>query len=154
MPGFRGKRRALERAVASLPNWIHTIEVGDGVWTPGHWPKESQRHVREALDAIDFDGRKVLDIGTLDGLWAFEAEQRGASQVYATDMASQVSSDRRPGSFASRTSFAGFRAHYHPDLSVYDVGRLGLDDFDVVLFIGVTTTCAIHCSRCLGCDRL
>jgi tRNA (mo5U34)-methyltransferase len=41
---------------------------------------------------------------------------------------------RRPSPWPGASSA---RAHYDPDLSVYDVGRLGVTDFDVVLFLGV-----------------
>ena len=43
------------------------------------------RIIVEAFDSVDFKGKKVLDIGCLDGLWSFEAERRGAAEIVATD---------------------------------------------------------------------
>src|SRR4029079_4346065 len=116
-------------------SWYHAIDLGDGVVTPGSW-SNAHWHLRRALDDIDFENKKVLDIGCLDGLWSFEAENRGASEVYATDLVSRVT-PRRDVCFRMAQEILGSRAHYVPDLSVYDVERLGVRDFDVVLFPGV-----------------
>jgi tRNA (mo5U34)-methyltransferase len=114
--------------------WTHSINLGDGLVTPGRWPPNPL--VLKAFEGVDFRGKKVLDIGCWDGLWSFEAERRGAREVYATDLVAH-----RPlqesGTFALASRLLASRAHYHPDLSVYDVGRLGVSDFDVVLFLGV-----------------
>jgi tRNA (mo5U34)-methyltransferase len=98
------------------------------------WPPSPL--IRRALDEIDFRGRKVLDIGCWDGLWSFEAEKRGASLVYATDCVSQRPHREQP-TFALARRLLDSRVHYYPDLSVYHVNRLGVADFDVVLFCGV-----------------
>ena len=116
--------------------WIHTIDLGHGIVTPGAWPPGSKAFIMSALDDIDFSGRKVLDVGCLDGLFSFEAERRGASQVFATDLATQVQSGR-DSCFALASRILGSHAHYSPDVSVFDVGRLGVHDFDIVLFLGV-----------------
>src|SRR5262245_19550631 len=76
-------RDDLRRRVAAL-KWVHSIDLGGGVVTPGAWGPPAPQIVR-ALDSIDFRGRRVLDIGCWDGLWSFEAERRGAAEVYATD---------------------------------------------------------------------
>jgi tRNA (mo5U34)-methyltransferase len=124
---------SLRQQVGAL-KWTHTIDLGHGLVTPGRWPPSPL--IRKALDQVDFRGKKVLDIGCWDGLWSFEAERRGASEVYATDLAAH-----RPWNesqtFPLARRILGSRAHYEPDLSVYDVGRLGVTDFDVVLFLGV-----------------
>lgn len=38
------------------------------------------------MDKIDFIGKSVLEIGSCDGMFAFEAEKRGAAYVVATDL--------------------------------------------------------------------
>ncbi len=127
-------REALLRLVPGFA-WVHTIDLGDGVFTPGRWGPPPEFLVR-AFDAIDFRGKKVLDIGCWDGLWSFEAERRGAAEVVATDYVVHRHHREQP-TFRLAGKLLGSRARYVPDLSVYDVERLGLRDFDVVLFCGV-----------------
>jgi tRNA (mo5U34)-methyltransferase len=128
------ERERLLARVAARP-WVHVIDLGDGVSTPGTWLQPNPALVR-AMDSVDFRGKKVLDIGCWDGLWSFEAERRGAAQVYATDLVTQ----RRWGEESTlllAKQILGSRVEYHPDLSVYDVERLGVRDFDVVIYPGV-----------------
>lgn len=126
-------RDDLIRLAAKL-TWMHQINLGGGFVTPGQWGPVQQ--MRQALGDLDFSGKKVLDIGCWDGLYSFEAEQRGAAEVYATDLLSQ-----RP--FADQPTFAVARAalksrvKYFPQTSVYDVEEIGVRDFDIVLFSGV-----------------
>src|SRR5438105_10452129 len=77
---------SLAAQIQSL-DWVHSIDLGGGLVTPGAWPPSPL--IRAAFNAVDFAGKKVLDVGCWDGLWSFEAERRGAAQVYATDCASQ-----------------------------------------------------------------
>jgi tRNA (mo5U34)-methyltransferase len=116
--------------------WIHTIDLGHGVVTPGRWPSEQKLHLMKALDVVDLRGKKVLDVGCLDGLFTFEAERRGASEITAIDLVTQVYPPRDT-SFQVAHRILESKASYHPDLSVFDIGRLGIHDFDVVLYFGV-----------------
>jgi tRNA (mo5U34)-methyltransferase len=59
--------------------WFHTIDLGDGIVTPGY----SKSDVDHLLP--DFSGRSVLDIGAWDGYYSFLAEKRGAARVLALD---------------------------------------------------------------------
>jgi tRNA (mo5U34)-methyltransferase len=73
------------QSVAAVPKWWHSIDLGDGVVTPGH---KSPELLQEELASLRFPplaGRTVLDIGTWDGFYAFEAERRGAARVVAID---------------------------------------------------------------------
>ena len=54
--------------VAKL-KWVHQIDLGNGLVTLGRWTPD--KRITRAFDDIDFKGKKVLDIGTWDGLWAF-----------------------------------------------------------------------------------
>jgi len=72
----------LETRVRSR-RWYHTIELPGGVVTPGVYdlrPVLPHYGIPERLD-----GKRVLDVGTWDGFWAFEFERRGG-QVVATDV--------------------------------------------------------------------
>ncbi len=75
--------------------WYHSIELPDGVVTPGIWdhrPLVPHYGLPESLQ-----GKRALDVGTADGFWAFEMERRGAAVVAidvprlsATDLPPQV----------------------------------------------------------------
>jgi tRNA (mo5U34)-methyltransferase len=68
----------LRDAIAGL-DWYHTIELPDGTTTPG-WV--DCRPIRDkVLIPADLTGKRVLDVGTWDGFWAFDLERRGAEVV-------------------------------------------------------------------------
>lgn len=119
--------------VAAL-QWVHQIDLGGGVTTPGRWPPHPL--ILKAYDAVDFRGKRVLDIGAWDGLWSFEAERRGAAAVVATDDISQRHHGVATFQLAHRTLQS--RVEYHPHVNVYDIEQLPLPHgFDVVVFCGV-----------------
>lgn len=132
----RYRTRAELLAQVEQFSWVHTIDLGDGLSSPGHTKPEMQTPCRRALEGVDFRGKKVLDIGCNDGLWSFEAERLGAAEVYSTDLVSQVHPRRDP-CYRLAHKLRGSRAHYFPDVSVFDVERLGVRDFDIVLYLGV-----------------
>jgi tRNA (mo5U34)-methyltransferase len=114
--------------------WVHRIDLGHGLVTPGLW--NTHPIIARAFDEIDFRGAKVLDIGCWDGLWSFEAEKRGAALVHAVDLVSQRDFSGQP-TFRLASQILGSRVKYSPNLSVYDVEKLGVRDFDVVIYAGV-----------------
>lgn len=62
--------------------WYHSIDLGDGIVTPGM----STSAVSVRTDQLpNFDGRTVLDIGAWDGYFSFLAEREGAKSVTALD---------------------------------------------------------------------
>jgi len=65
--------------------WYHKIDLGDGVFTPGQDLEPVWDNIRESRQYVDYKDKRVLDIASFDGMWAFEAEQMGASQIVATD---------------------------------------------------------------------
>jgi tRNA (mo5U34)-methyltransferase len=74
---------ALAREVERL-RWYHTHDLGDGVVTPGMF---DHRPVTDRyLMPDDLTGMRCLDVGTMDGFWAFEMERRGAQEVVAADL--------------------------------------------------------------------
>ena len=72
------------RAEAERYPWYHTLELGNGVVTPGMFDH------RPVLDRYpipaDLSGMRCLDVATMDGYWAFEMERRGAASVTALDL--------------------------------------------------------------------
>jgi tRNA (mo5U34)-methyltransferase len=66
------------RAVARIPFWWHTIDLGDGVETPGHSSARSQKVRTDAIPRL-LQGKTVLDVGCWDGFFSFWCERRGAA---------------------------------------------------------------------------
>ena len=117
--------------------WVHAIDLGNGIVTPGMWGPPSPTITR-ALDTLDFRNKKVLDVGCWDGLWSFEAEKRGAQTVVATDLNTQRWPQDGHLSFMLAHEALGSKALYRPDVSVYDLPRIFPErDFDIVLFCGI-----------------
>ena len=73
--------------------WYHTIELGDGVVTEGIF--DHRPVVDRYMIPADLCGMRCLDVGTMDGFWAFEMERRGAAEVVAADLAAPTSSTGR-----------------------------------------------------------
>ncbi len=64
--------------------WYHSLDLGHGVKTGGmfdHAPVLSRYPI-----PADLSGKRCLDVGTMDGYWAFEMERRGAASVTAIDL--------------------------------------------------------------------
>jgi tRNA (mo5U34)-methyltransferase len=95
-------RRALELGCQDVSDyfWYHTIDLGDGLITPGTYD------YRFNLDAFHFPedmaGMRVLDVGSGTGFFAFEFESRGA-EVTSVDLPSMASLDRFPGETLEQT---------------------------------------------------
>lgn len=73
------------RAEVERYSWYHTIELGDGVTTPGMFDHRPVLQRYPLPD--DLSGLRCLDVATMDGYWAFEMERRGAESVTAIDLA-------------------------------------------------------------------
>jgi SAM-dependent methyltransferase len=124
------KRRSEDfSAELAKTGWYHSIELPGGRVTPGYItaPELRERWAEFPLPQ-DLSGKRVLDIGTWDGWFAFEAERRGAD-VVAVDNVEQEN-------FRHAGRERGSRARYHV-AGVYELPELGLGRFDYVLFLGV-----------------
>lgn len=71
--------------VGAVESWWHSIDLGDGVVTPGHKDPALIAQEWRDLDLPVLSGRSVLDIGAWDGYFSFTAEQMGAERVVAVD---------------------------------------------------------------------
>jgi tRNA (mo5U34)-methyltransferase len=65
--------------------WYHEIEVGEGVRTPAMKSKTDIAREWELFEFGDLGGRSLLDIGGIDGAYAFLAEQAEAGRVAVLD---------------------------------------------------------------------
>jgi tRNA (mo5U34)-methyltransferase len=113
--------------VDSVRYWHHVMQFPHGVASPGVY---DPRDLFDLLQLPDLRGKRVLDVGTRDGFFAFECERRGA-EVVAVDYA-----EAGLTGFNAAREIYGSRVEY-VQANVYDLdpGRLGT--FDVVLFLGV-----------------
>ncbi len=67
--------------------WYHSIELVPGYRTRSYMGIADQWDmVRRVREKLDYTNKIVLDIGTMDGMWAFEAERLGAYAVTAIDV--------------------------------------------------------------------
>ena len=79
------RQSELQRLVASIPVWFHSIDFGEGVVSGGVKSAELLRAELAALRLPDLRGKSVLDIGAWDGFYTFAAERAGAARVVALD---------------------------------------------------------------------
>ena len=67
--------------------WRHCINLAPGITTPGVARNNIAENMTERFGLPeDLTGKRVLDIGTFDGVFAFEVEKRGGI-VKAIDIA-------------------------------------------------------------------
>jgi tRNA (mo5U34)-methyltransferase len=125
----------LREAVSQI-HWYHSIDLGNGIVTPG-WEKNTVTRLKRLKIPEDLRGLSVLDVGAWDGFFSFEAERRGAKRVLAVDF----------DTWAGKTwgSKAGFElarkvlGSHVEDLTidVLDLTPERVGVFDLVLFLGV-----------------
>jgi tRNA (mo5U34)-methyltransferase len=75
----------LRTRVADVGFWWHSIDLGDGVVTPGAKSRAWLEAELARLALGDLRGKSVLDIGAYDGFYSFAAEGLGAERVVALD---------------------------------------------------------------------
>lgn len=130
-------REELRRGVDEI-DWWHSIDLGQGIVTPG---KADTRSLLSRLQLPQsLAGRSVLDVGAWDGFYSFEAERRGAAEVVALDLHSWQEGGESWGSkagfdFARRARESNVRDVMADvmDITPEVVGG----EFDLVLFLGV-----------------
>jgi tRNA (mo5U34)-methyltransferase len=75
----------VQQAVRAVPFWWHSIDLGEGVVTPGYHSLETMDALLAEVQLPDLSGKSVLDIGAWDGFYSVEALRRGARRVVALD---------------------------------------------------------------------
>lgn len=117
-------------------SWFHRFEVikGSGVYTPG-WVDASPEGYKKMLTQIrvnpkDLKGKRVLDIGTSSGAFAFYLEDLGAN-VLAIDVCAPEQHGFRL-IHEIRDSEIEFRR-----AAVYDLNPEDFGYFDIIAFFGV-----------------
>ncbi|HWR02809.1 MAG TPA: class I SAM-dependent methyltransferase [Humidesulfovibrio sp.] len=124
----------LQEHMNRLGPWYHKIALPGGAVTPGHDWEPLWENIRRAASGMDYTGRRVLDIGSMDGMWAFEAEARGAAEVLTADIC---------GASAERLLFCRqqLKSRVLPFFNI-QVERLTenkaiLGEFDIIQHLGV-----------------
>ncbi len=123
-------REWLRSRVEAEQYWFHRIELAPGLVTPGWSNPEAEKLPYFGLPK-DMRGMRVLDVGTAEGFFAFEAERRGAEEVVAVD--SFPDSVRR---FNICRDALGSKANAYL-CNVYDLTPKLFGTFDMVFFFGV-----------------
>src|SRR5688500_17783271 len=65
-------------------HFYHSLSLRAGDQVVGDW--DLRPTVDAYLGGAEFEGKRVLDVGTAGGYLAFEAERRGAREVVALDV--------------------------------------------------------------------
>jgi tRNA (mo5U34)-methyltransferase len=116
------------RELAAL-GWYHSMELPTGEIIKGYNPISELKQRYEGFNLPkDLSGKRALDIGAWDGWFSFELEEHGA-EVVATDVVDLET-------FRHAHRLKGSKVRYET-ATVYDLPKLGLGTFDVVLFLGV-----------------
>ena len=110
--------------------WYHSFEIVPGVITPGICRVYPEKMFQRFGLASRLNGKRILEIGTWDGPFAFELEFRGA-EVVATD----IQDPDRTG-FNTAKTILGSQLKY-VRASVYDLTQHLDGKFDIVVFMGV-----------------
>ena len=106
--------------------WWHTIELPSGEVTPGGWDLRPTA-ARMPWPRATLVGLRGLDVGTMDGYWAFEMERRGATAVLATDLF-----DPPPVTFVEAAGRLRSKVTYRTG-AIHDLDPAEIGTFDVVV---------------------
>jgi tRNA (mo5U34)-methyltransferase len=74
---FAERTQATGHAKVADYYWYHTVDLGDGLVTPGDY--DFRETVERFPFPADMTGMRVLDVGSATGFFAFEFERRGAA---------------------------------------------------------------------------
>jgi tRNA (mo5U34)-methyltransferase len=127
-------RAAKQRLVDAIPQWHHSIHVGDGVITPGGKTPGHHHDDLVRLRLPPLAHKSVLDIGAWDGYYTFMAEGAGASRVVALDHYAWSVDYQKAADYTTRQRVKAepIRA-FHTVPELWDpVGLPGKGGFDLV----------------------
>jgi len=112
-------------------HWYQSIELGDGLITPGETGDATVKKLDMMDLPQDMSGLSVLDIGCNEGFFAFEAERRGADRVVALDKSREAAAkfDLIKRALGSRVEFRRIKL---TNLVPRESGQ-----FDLVFFLSV-----------------
>jgi tRNA (mo5U34)-methyltransferase len=126
-----GCMTTLQERVDGEPYWFHRMPLVDGVVTPG-WSDVVHDKLPYFGLPPDMRGLRVLDVGSAEGFFSFEAERRGAAEVVSVDYDPECA--KRFGICAEAL---GSRIATPQVMSVYELDPHQLGTFDVVMCFGL-----------------
>lgn len=133
--------REIQAKIDTIP-WYHEYDFPGGFRAKSTTPDTADHRalwgfLHSQMDRIDFRGKKVLEIGSWDGYWSFEAEKRGAARVLSTDDLSQNWSAGE-GIHVAR-ELLGSKIEVRQDVSVYRLQEALRNEgpFDIIIYFGV-----------------
>ena len=126
-------RVAKQQLVDEIGTWHHSIDLGDGVVTPGG---KTPHHVHDELRRLrlpEMARKSVLDIGAWDGFYTFHAEHAHASRVVALDHYAWSIDFQKATAYRARERAGGQPSRaFHTIPEVWDpIGLPGKRGFDL-----------------------
>jgi tRNA (mo5U34)-methyltransferase len=119
------------RELIEKSNWWHRFEIVEGITTPGRCKVNPKRFLDNNFDLDDsLSGKRILDVGTRDGVYAFELERRGA-EVIAVDI-----QDPDITGFNAAKKILNSQVQYI-QASLYNLHDCIEGTFDIVIYMGV-----------------
>lgn len=116
----------VRKAVEGWKGWKQKFELHPGVTTPGeHEVPNVARYLAENFNIKTLKGKRVLDIGTIDGGWAFAMEALGA------DVTASDARDPLTTGFATARAAIASRMRFF-NVSIYDLDPAVHGTFDMV----------------------
>ncbi|KKM61954.1 hypothetical protein LCGC14_1526510 [marine sediment metagenome] len=121
--------------------FVHKIKLPDGTVTSG---TDKGYYDTRGVSSVDFKGKRVLDIGCLNGIYSFYAERKGASEVVSIDINDEQfgeqkhseSVDWKLGYLYAHNKLKSKCKYIFP-YSIYNISEEKLGKFDIVLCLGV-----------------
>lgn len=150
MPTFDRSDTECAAFVARNLGHYHVVRLNDRIRTPGRVDRNAE-FAYLGLGPETLRGRRVLDIGALDGVLSFNAERAGAAEVLAIDVEDPVRYDWGwDGPPKSMTTLGAVKRRVFDELhaffdsrvvrrqmTVYDLVPDRDGQFDVIFFYGV-----------------
>ena len=140
------------KKIEELGPWFHAIDLGNGIVTkkqsvagePADHPRGTWQIIAQCLPA-DLTGKRVIDVGCNAGFFSIEAKKRNAEYILGVDSQRR---EIRQAHFVRRV--LGLDIHFRR-LSVYDLSRHTVGQYDITLALGLI----YHCKHAvLALERL
>ncbi|WP_290637074.1 methyltransferase domain-containing protein [Aquisalimonas sp.] len=112
--------------------FYQTIDLGEGLSTPGTPTGPKQRLVLERIRTLGLHGKRAVDLGCANGLFALEAESRAAQEVLAVDNTKANIDSMHDVILPARGSKV---RPVHLNVLDFDAEQYG--QFDLVIFAGL-----------------
>ena len=135
-------RDEILKQVEALGPWFHCIALADGIKTktasvtgePADHPHGTWETLKDYLP-LDLSGKSVLDVGCNAGFYSIEAKRRGAARVLGVDSQRHLINQALFVRRALRLEIEYRR------MSVYDLSRTSMGQFDITLALGLIYHC-------------